>query len=68
MNEKICLTNLSEEVYKNLSAVNELIELVDLYIEGDRKIYQLIQIISQKIKLSLNNMEKIRNLIYEEDD
>ena len=68
MEERENLSSLTKTVCENLSVANEFVELVDMYIEGDRKLYQLVKIIDQKIKMSLSDIEKLRNLICAEED
>ena len=68
MAQEINLTDLNRDIYENLSAVYELLELLDELIEGDRRFYQLTKIIREKVKTALIQSESSKELVYAKDN
>ena len=63
MEEVKNLKDLTIDTYDKLTASLELLELIDILIEGDRKLYQLIKIIMSNIENSIDNTNNAMTLI-----
>ncbi len=63
MEEVKNLKDLTADTYDKLTTSLELLELIDILIEGDRKLYQLIKIIMCNIENSIDNTNSAMTLI-----
>lgn len=57
------LKYLTKNTYSKLYMTLELLEIIDTLIDGDRKLYQLVQIIIGNTKYAIKNTDIIMKLI-----